>query len=529
MTTTRYVLLTWLLAIATGLTLGLGLNQVYLLHVGHDQSWCVYAADLVLRGVTLDGPRLVEVNPPFIIWFSCLPVVLGNILHLGILGGFRLFFDSIVVASLVWTTALIRKTAQPSRLSLILLVLAQTISGLWLIRQDSLGQREHMLVLLILPYIVLAANRLRRGGVRLSPVMESAIGLTAAIATCLKPQHIIVFVLLETSIVLASRTLRSIWTPVVFAFVAGIGAYLVAIAVFSKTYLDNVVPKLRIAYWGLNHPYSSLFAHHPQVFIGLPICWIAFAILRRQIWFPALAFSLGLAAVGSTLAYFQQHKGWTYQLIPAGLFCFLFLATTSIGILEKRIEHMPLELGPLNQERKVTLVTLVFCTVGAVLLGAHFERPAKYFNVKKAEVARIFGEYPAGTAAAYISTEPWDMPVVVEQNKVLGQRVNYFWLLPAILLGQDPSGNELHHTMTAEQIEDLSAYQRKSMAEDLAFWKPAIVIIDQCGPDLCESLRREHYGTILNWFLLSPQFKGQWEHYTAAGKTGDLEAFRRID
>ena len=526
MAPSRYAAFVLLLASAAGFILGLGLHQVYLLHVGHDQSWCVYAAYLELHGVQLDGPQLIETNPPFIIWFSTLPVLLGEFLHIGILDGFRLFFDIVVVVCVVWTTALISRLLRSSTLSSWLFFITQLIVGLWLMNKNSLGQREQLLVLLVLPYLVLSAARMRD---RSLGILESSIiGLLAAVAICLKPQHILVIFMVEALVALTRRSIRSLWHPSVAAFATGIIAYLLSVALFGKTYLTEVVPKLRIAYSAMNLPYSVLLHVHAAIFLGLLFCWILFLSIRRRMRFHELASLLGVAAVASTLAYLQQHKGWNYQIIPAAMFTVLFLGTIVIGALEVWLEaNVP--VGVLFRKTAVkTIAVTAACALCALLLGIRFSRHADYYEPEKRIVANFYRAAPAGSTVSYISVDPWELPVFIEQNKVLGQRNNYFWMLPAIIYGQDPQGNDMNHPMAASQIAELSLYQRRSTAEDLARWKPAVVIVDQCGPKLCDSLKHEHYDTLLNWFLVDSNFELEWRHYRLAEKIGNLESFHRI-
>jgi hypothetical protein len=527
MTQVRFTVLALVLAATAGLILGFGLDQVYLLHVGHDQSWCVYAASLVLHGVQLDGSQLVEVNPPFIIWFSALPVLLADLLHLGILDGFRLFFDITVVFSLLWTTALIRRLLHCSALSLWLFFITQSIVSLWLLNKNSLGQREQLLVLLVLPYLVLAAARTE--GRSVGTLEASLVGLTAAAAVCLKPQHVLVVLLVEVLVLLTRRSLRTVWHPSVVAFAIGILAYLASVVVFGKTYLTDIVPKLRLVYSAMNLPYSLIVRIQAHVFLGLLICWIVFLLIYRRLRFNRFACVLGVAALGSAIAYIQQHKGWNYQVIPAAMFTVLFLGCMVIGMIERWFEtHVP----PGAPSRETTVKTIALstaCALCALPLGLHFGRHPDYYETEKRVAASFYQASPAGSAVSYISVNPWELPVFIEQNKVLGQRTNYFWLLPAIVYGQDPQQNKLSPGISAAQIAQLSSYQRLSMAEDLARWKPAVVIVDQCGPNLCDALKREHYDTVLNWFLLDPVFQREWQHYRLAEKSGDLESFHRVD
>ena len=74
-------------AIACGLLWGLELAPTIAAHVGHDQAWILYAANAVMHGVQLNGPRLIEVDPPFIVWFFSLPALLARLLHISLSAG----------------------------------------------------------------------------------------------------------------------------------------------------------------------------------------------------------------------------------------------------------------------------------------------------------------------------------------------------------------------------------------------------------------------------------------------------------
>lgn len=65
-----------LLAGLVGTTLGLGLDRILLGRPGLDQPWLLYAASQMLHGVRLDGQWLLETNPPFVVWFYSIPVIL---------------------------------------------------------------------------------------------------------------------------------------------------------------------------------------------------------------------------------------------------------------------------------------------------------------------------------------------------------------------------------------------------------------------------------------------------------------------
>src|SRR5215469_17057123 len=80
-------------AIACGLLWGIEYAPMILAPMGLDQAWDLYAANAMLHGVTLNGPGLIEVNPPFLIWFFSLPAMLANALHICLSAGFRVFWS----------------------------------------------------------------------------------------------------------------------------------------------------------------------------------------------------------------------------------------------------------------------------------------------------------------------------------------------------------------------------------------------------------------------------------------------------
>lgn len=510
-----------------GLLLGAGLDQIFLRHVGHDQSWCVYAANLMLHGVPLDGPQLVEVNPPFILWFSILPVLLGDLLHIGMLNGFRVFFDCVEVSSLLWTAWLFQRLFHPGRRAFWLFNLAFIFATLWLIGKDSLGQREHLLVLLLLPYLVLTAARLAgEGGPGIAVVSAVLAGVAGGLAICLKPQHLLAVIAVEVLVISLRRSLRPLWQPEMLAFAITVLLYVLSVYAFGRAYLENVTPKLVLTYSALNVPYPVVLRSAKPVAIGLLLGWGLLLMFRARLRYLPLAQVLGVASLGSLAAYILQHKAWSYQEIPAGMLAVLFLAVTLISLAEA---FLPAEMPAWQTEQRWPILLAVLgCTLLSASLDLRFGRRLGYFPLKKQELAEIYAAYPRGVAVSYYATEPWEMPLVIEQQKVLGQRGNYLWMLPAIVQGQDPAGEPLGKQFTRAELDELAQYQRSTMAEDLNRWQPAVVVVDECGPNLCPALQREHYGTVLGWLLKDVDFNRQWQHYTPAGRRGDLDIFRRI-
>src|SRR5579875_3123393 len=94
-----------LCAIACGFLWALQFARMIAAHMGVDQGWDLYAANAVLHGVTLNGTRLIEVNPPFLIWFFSLPAALANALHISLAAGFQVFWILTITGLMVWSAS----------------------------------------------------------------------------------------------------------------------------------------------------------------------------------------------------------------------------------------------------------------------------------------------------------------------------------------------------------------------------------------------------------------------------------------
>src|ERR1700748_2440902 len=89
-----------LLGCVAALLVGYAVAQLLLTPAGHDQTWYLYAAEQHLAGGQLYGPRLVDTNPPLIIWFSTIPVVVSRLLHMGRYAGFELIISVMALGSI---------------------------------------------------------------------------------------------------------------------------------------------------------------------------------------------------------------------------------------------------------------------------------------------------------------------------------------------------------------------------------------------------------------------------------------------
>jgi hypothetical protein len=318
------------------------------------------------------------------------------------------------------------------------------------------GQREHLMVLLALPY--LAARILRQeGGAVERPL---ALGILAGVGVALKPHFLLVVAAPELYWLIRKRTLRLDAEVLALAGVQAAYAlhFWLLPAAMRDAYFLRWTPLVWRGYDAFHVAPVELFRNAP-ILIGMTILALAVAVRVKQ-WPLALFTAAGLAL------YFGQQKGWIYHLIPAWTGAFLILASA----LERT-------RGAARDGARALLA-------GGLMVAALWTlRTHTLVDAINDQVARDLEAHSTKSdSVALLSSAPWPgFPALVRTGRAPGTR--YLWLFEVPMLERAPSADE-----AARMISELR--------EDLAKERPALVGIAQgtcfaCPPGvtLAERLR----------------------------------------
>jgi hypothetical protein len=158
-----------------------------------DMAFLLYTA-----GRVLDGARLyvdvVEINPPLIVALNLPAVLLARALGVSDIAVLRLLLSMALLGSLAFSAWALRLALGVDRTGLRPLVLLLAFA-LFLAPGNDFGQREHLLVALALPYVLLAVAR--ADGRPAAALPAFAAGLLAGIGLALKPHFLLVWVAIE--------------------------------------------------------------------------------------------------------------------------------------------------------------------------------------------------------------------------------------------------------------------------------------------------------------------------------------------
>ena len=201
-----------------------------------DTGFLLDAAARILGGERL-YVDVVEINPPLIVWLNMGAVALPRSIGASPIVVYCLGVIGVLVGSLLVTAMLLRRLLPDApRLAACMVVLLAFV--LFPLSAQDFGEREHLVLALLIPYLLLAAARWEG-----RPIQHSAaalIGAGAAIAFALKPHFLLVGIGLE--LWLRWRTDRR-WRPLApesIAILVLLAVYGVAIVALTPAYFGLV-------------------------------------------------------------------------------------------------------------------------------------------------------------------------------------------------------------------------------------------------------------------------------------------------
>ena len=274
-----------------------------------DIAWLLYVARRWMSGREL-YVDVVEINPPLIVWISAIPIWLAGVLGIDAQFTAIPFFVAAVLACAWWTASLLRGSGKlfEDRMP----VFAAIGTVLLVVPAGDLGQREHLLVAAVLPYLALFARSL--DGERTVPRDALIAGALAGLGCALKPRYAGVFVVLEGLVVL--RGMNPFRTMPIVAATTML-AYAGLIALFCPAYLRRAVPLALALYGATDVPLRHLVADSLRLMIGQAVALLLWWHSRHRAPEGNLMLTLVVFAVTSTAICFMDGKDWFYHRLPA--------------------------------------------------------------------------------------------------------------------------------------------------------------------------------------------------------------------
>jgi hypothetical protein len=480
-----------------------------------DLGLYLYAARRILDGATL-YVDIIEINPPLVIWLNVPAVLLARSLGLTEPFAYRLTVTAILTTSMLLSQRLVyRSTDDRGSARLFLLLVWFSLFPLaWV----DFGQREHMLIGLLIPYLLLAA-RMPGGAVGMGE--RVAIGAFAGVGVALKPHFLILWLAIEVWSRCRSRQARWRITPEMLGSVGFLAAYgVVVLAATAYLPMVSVFGPAYAKFMNASRIHALLInPAAPLVLFSL----LAYAALRQA---PARLVPWGLLAIATAAAYAAgvlQHKGFRYHYYPA--FALAMILVGWIAIAAQRSNRMSGRLyRRIIRPLAATIVLMVLGDTAVDAFGHSKQRAATARGLAEiAATVRTRGQgRPIGVLSYSINGA---FPLLNESGGVLALRLPCLWPLAAaywdsLIVGGAVQYRERHQMAPSER------YMWDAVRHDLLAADPGLLLVLAPGQDVpANGLRRLNY---IAYFSRDPQLEQLFARYQLIGHSGQYLIYEHI-
>ncbi len=482
-----------------------------------DVGFLIHAAKKLAAGGSY-STQFFETNPPMILYLYMPIVWIANIsqgseyviarVYVMILVAVSLFLSDRCATTLLEQQPLVRG----GLLVMIILVLL-------FLPANQFAQREHMMMILTMPYWFLAAARFTSVS-PIKPFYAVMIGLLAALGFALKPFFLIPLVLVECYGMLNSRRFFS-WLRVENVMICMLlPIYLVSIYRFQRDYIEVILPLVSRYYFiASKETWGAMFSRPSAIYCVLSI--IAASCIASSYQNTSLARVFWLSLVGFTLAFIVPRSSWYYHTLPAvGMACCLFA----------------LLLGELAQEwigsastfvKKVQAAGLLLLAASAVFISPLYAAyliyavPSRHIhNLNQTRLIQ-FVQFYAVHPKIYCIPSHHECTMLSEYaGAVYTSEFPSFWELKGLVAAE--RAGQAHPDLLRHVVSDQKDFIQRVTA-NMVRANPDLILI---GTDT--QLDGIHSSQdYIAYFSQNSLFKDHWRHYRLVKTLPNIEIYAR--
>jgi len=429
--------------------------------VNVDVSWLIVLGEKVLGGARL-YVDVIEANPPMSVFLYLPAVALEHLTGIGAETLTVLLMFGLIAASLALCARILRSCGgEPEALARFVVMAALVLA---VMPMAVFAEREHIALALMLPSILILTARVEGGSI--GNASRLAAGLAAGLAVAIKPQFAAALALPSLYLAIGKGSLRPLFALENWLTAAVVLLYGAIVVLCFPVYGRDMLPMLFDTYRALNFPLSALLLN-PSLLITAGVAVATLLIAGRDASRPQILIPL-LAALGFSLSFIEQGKGWIYHLYPAiGLVFIVFLC-----------QALPRLAALLNGPRRYSVHSGLMAGL-ALAVGFGFLHLVAVMKERNSATIAIAERVRATFTHPKVLTISADLSIghpftrLVEGNWV-GTFGCQFLSTIATALAEAPSATPATKARMAGWI----ARDRAILAHDLREGRPDVVLVD---------------------------------------------------
>lgn len=282
-----------------------------------------------------------ETNPPMILYLTVPICFIAELFSLNPLNIAYCYFSIMALISVLTSYALLTRLVREP------LICYMTYAGLlfitFLLPMNEFGEREHITMMLITPYLF--ASSLALANKPLSQRAAFLIGLAAGVGFALKPYFLIPLCLIETLFIAKKQRVLG-WVRTETVTIIGVMVtYLLAIWCFHPAYIHIILPLVSRYYFSsITNSWQSIYSDKLYNFCVVTL--IATFFFYKNNRYKSIIILISLSQIGFMAAFLATKTNWFYHMLPAiGLsilqITFCLATVISRWIEERRISFTP--------------------------------------------------------------------------------------------------------------------------------------------------------------------------------------------
>ena len=457
--------------------------------LNHDVALNLHYGKLIAEG-KLPYVDFIDNNPPLIMYLSVLPVIVSRVTGVVLPSTFLLLVALLVVWSVLSVRGiLVRQTHMAGRYEsdVLVAVWAAFSLSLWFWHHNSFGQREHLFVILYVPYLFL--RYLRWHGCNFRVWRSVSLGIAAGIGACIKPHFLFIAVLPEIYWLVTSRNVTKLVKPEIIAFVTIAFVYSVHFLLLPESVQNQFFSRWVPLIWKYYNVYGSSMSYqirHPIFLVSVAVVVISFLIRASNKSFTwTFVRPASILVIGGLFAYFVQQKGWGYHCIPA-----LAFAALLVGVIIGQADVITFPEKPKTRQtfefiisEKQTRTILLFCLITLVAVTATISFTRKlsdHFSNSSADLIlkAILQHSRPDDSVLVISTSVIDIyPALLFSGRKQGSR--YLWTFPIAFFSSkysDP-GKDYSTYWNGNRSKEPEILCLRELEEDITRFKPKLILV----------------------------------------------------
>ena len=448
---------------------------------------------------------IIDVNTPLVFVIYAIPQLLARILGGSGAHWLVVFVALLTLSSCLGSIALMRRFHGRSYpVGTAAFTLFVPFALIALPPDNSFGQREHLMLILALPWFICTSIRPSR-----SPASTTAcflIGFAAGIGFSIKPQFLPIPGMVGMYILACIGPKRTFRDPLFWGVIAAIFFHIALATLVIPEYGRSVLPLVLRLYTqiGGSDPISVLTGRVLLPSLIMLAATFAAATTLREGQKPIRV--LVVAGLGSAIAAVTQGKGWLYQTYPAEALALLAMTMTVAGMID-RYTALALER---NRFPSVLIASAIIGVmwIQNIMFDPPFKKQQNFSNSQTNQLMSIVEKHAINHRILVFSPgiNPF-YPMINYTDMEMTMRFQTMWPLQGAYAECLASGRLYTPPKDMDPTERMIF---DAITHDFITRRPDLIIVDRVpGVPRC----RAEVFSYLDYFLQSQEFANAFAEY----------------